>query len=144
MASLSKHGEQLGVIEYITRREAHYANGEILINRGDGWKVKGKVKTHVNPREYYAKRKTKLEDKERRMPAYLHYKTLLYKYVPQTHRWMVNAAVDMMPTDPDGVWSQINDHGDYRYNIDLDEAVELCRAYEAATREATTMNEQVS
>lgn len=80
-----------------------------------------------------------MADKEAKLPMYARYKTLLYKYVPKTHRTLVNTAISLMPNDPDGVWSEINDHGDYRYSIDLDEAIDLCRAYELALREA---NEQ--
>lgn len=47
----------------------------------------------------------------------------------------MHAAVQMMPGDPDGVWSEACDGYGDNVSADVDDVVALCRAYKVAMME---------
>ena len=49
--------------------------------------------------------------------------------------WKLNSAVELMPDDPDGVWSEACDGYGDNVHADVSEIVELCGLYRAALRE---------
>ena len=51
-------------------------------------------------------------------------------------RWKLEAAVSMMPEDPDGVWSEACDGYCDNVHADIDEVAHLCRLYLTALDEA--------
>lgn len=141
MATLKAHGGSIQVLEFTTRKESIQADGTILQNYGQGWKLKGKLKPGINPAEYAAAKLAKLQDKEARMPAYARFKKSLYDHA-STIRYRLAQIVALMPGDPDGVWSEF-DNFSYAGTITVDDAVELCRNYQAALAEARALKEAV-
>ena len=55
MATLSKHGVELGRIKYTTKIDAYFADGKVLRNQGFGWKIKYKVKPGNDPKDVFEK-----------------------------------------------------------------------------------------
>lgn len=55
MATLSKHGKELGRLRFGTYDKAYFADGTILKNSGFGCKVSGKVKDGLDPLEFFQK-----------------------------------------------------------------------------------------
>lgn len=128
MATLSKHGVELGRIESLTHTKAYFSNGDILINRGSGWKEYGHIKAGFDPKEAWARKKAHAADVLASHPAYAAFKRVFHDCVGITHRWQVYTAIEMMPNDPDGVWSTFADDFD-GWELDLDECVQLCRLF---------------
>ena len=138
MATLSKHGREIGRINYLTTVRAYMEDGAVLKHDGTGWKQLGKVKPGVSPETAYANAKTKQENGLAEKPCYAAYRKELHSLAPQSKRWRLHTAVTMMPDDPDGVWSSVVDDYGTRNSIeaDLDEICALCDLYTAAVREA--------
>ena len=132
MARLSKHGREIGRIDGLVRIRAYFENGEILKNEGHGWKLYGKIKPGINPREVFAKHKANHEQKIKDNPAAAEYRRLLHSLAGISKRWKLNLAVKLMPDDPDGVWSEVCDGYADNVSASVDEIAELCRAYKAA------------
>lgn len=139
MATLYKHGE-LGQIERATSKIAYCADGQILRNQGDGWKQWKRLKPGVDAREHFEKAKASYARKLETLPAFAEYRRLLHAEISFSHRYMVATVISTMPQDPDGVWSELNDM--LSISIGVNEVVELCRAFEAAEREASAMKAQ--
>lgn len=139
MATLYKHGE-IGQIERATCKIAYCADGQVLRNQGDGWKTWKKLKPGVNPQEHFDKAKANYANKLATMPAFAEWRRLLHSIVSFSHRYMVSTVISTMPQDPDGVWSECNDM--LNISMDVEEAVALCRAYEAAEQEAKEIKAQ--
>ena len=139
MATLNKHGEHV-VIEYVWYRKAYCADGAVLANYGDGWKVAAKLKAGYDWRDVATK---KIQDRDRmyyECPAFAkfvgHVNSLVGGYC---HRPLVKVALSMLSDDPDGMWSELNDHGMYGNNktleLSIDDCVKLCEGYTAAVAE---------
>lgn len=138
MATLSKHGEQLLVVERLTTKLAYMSNGNILINRGDGWKLWRKVKPGINPVEYANKRKVDYSQFLAERPDYSEYRRLLHQH-SFCKRGLIQCALEMLGNDIDGLWSELNDHADV--GIDVEECAELARAFESCQRETKERRE---
>ena len=54
-------------------------------------------------------------------------------------RGMIFATLELMPNDPDGVWSTCDDYG---RRVDLEDLVELSRLYETAMAELKSSSER--
>ena len=139
MATLSKHGGEVGRIAYLTKIRAYMEDGTVLVHDGTGWRQLGKVKEGVTPREALAKAQQRHKDHLENNYFLAAYRKALHNLAPQSKRYLLHSAVEMMPGDPDGVWSELADHWDPRQRIsaDLDEIVELCGLYESAQAEAS-------
>ena len=138
MATLSKHGREIGRITGLTTVRAYMADGVVLRHDGTGWKQHGKLKPGVNPETAYANAKARIEKFLSERPCFAAYRKALHDMAPQSKRWMLHSAVEMMPGDPDGVWSVLADSYDPRQRIeaDLDEICYLCELYKTAELEA--------
>jgi hypothetical protein len=125
MAKLSAHGTELARRETPTARIAVMTDGNILKNYGYGWKLWRRVKQGVDPAEYARKFN---ERTAAIMPEVRTYIDALVDTCDLEHRGRLHTAISLMPTDPDGVWSEMDDWSGY--SIDLDDIVRCCRLYQ--------------
>lgn len=106
-------------------------DGKILKNHGAGWKLSARVKPGIDPdtaaKNAVARNREKLEA----CPNWARFIKLVTQWGVKT-RWMLVTAIEMMPDDPDGVWSTMDDHGK---TFCIDEVVELCEAWRAGNPE---------
>ena len=138
MAKISAHGSIVGTVEYLTKSKRYMSDGVILLNNGFGWKIGGKVKSHVTPQAAYDGARTRLAEKLAAWPEMAAYIRELHGMAGLCKRWKLHSAVTMMPDDCDGVWSECCDGYGDNVHADVDEVADLCRAYRAvmATRAA--------
>lgn len=136
MAKLYARGRTIvGEIEGLTRSTRYMSDGAILRNIGFGWKVYGRVKAGFSPEEAYARAKAAQETKLNARPtAYVQYKKALHNLAGLSKRWKLHAAIELMPEDPDGVWSEACDGYGDNVHADIEEIVELCKLYLLATK----------
>lgn len=133
MAKLSAHGAELFRVEFSTYRLVYMSDGSILRDCGDGWKTYKKIKagfdirTHVESvRQHFA-----VVTPDRVCRA--HWRETLAREFPCLEtRIQVVTTIELMPDDPDGVWSTLEDYG---AELDVDTVVKLCRDYKAAIAE---------
>lgn len=128
MAKLSAHGNELARRETPTARIAVMADGQIMRNQGFGWKLWKRTKPGVDPVEYARKFQ---ERTAAIMPEVRAYIEALQDACDLEHRGRLHLAISLMPQDPDGVWSEMEDTC-YGYGFDLDDICRACRAYQAA------------
>ena len=143
MAKISAHGDIVGTVEYLTTAKRYMSDGKILRNQGFGWKIHGRVKAGVTPREAYERARAHLEAQLTEKPETAVYRKLLFGLAGLGKRWKLHEAVQMMPDDPDGVWSEACDGYGDNVHADIDEVAELCRAFqmvERAARERATVS----
>lgn len=132
MAKLSAHGrEELLRLEYPTHRLAVMSDGKILKNSGSGWREFKRLKPEVNPVDYAIRTKATYDARPRSFHAYV---KAVMDAVTLENRWRLHAAIELMPTDPDGVWSELDSFSGPL--VEIDECVELCRLYQSAVEEA--------
>lgn len=139
MAKLKSHGPELLRLEYLGCIKSYRADGHILKNSGDGWKLHRKVKEGVSiPEHIETIRRTRAAN-EAACPVFAKYRRLLTQYGLQT-RVLIHQSLSLMPTDPDGVWSTLDDYGK---RVPLEDLVELSRLHETAMREVEAYNKRV-
>lgn len=131
MAKLSAHGTELDRREYPTYRVAVMSDGQIMRNTGSGWKLWRRVKTGSDVAAYARDSRAKYDAR----PAIFHeYVQALQDTTSLEFRAQLHMLISLMPSDPDGVWSEFNDSHMYSgADIDIDDCVKLCRLYEAAS-----------
>ncbi|SRR6266705_3065054 len=139
MATKSKHGATLCEIERLCSKYAYMSDGTILINRGDGWKVKGRVKPGFDPADVARRAQERYAQLLAERPAFADYRQALHANVCNGQRYLVHEVLNMLANDPDGVWSELNDMA--HIAIDVDECVTLCHLHEESTREAKKRRE---
>ena len=144
MAKLSAHGEEVGRIVYITFTKAYMSDGKVLKNYGEGWKLSGKVKLGFTPASAYASGRAALAKWESANPAGLAYKKELHALAGQGKRLKLHTAVQLMPDDADGVWSEACDGYCDNISADVDEVSALCRLYLAACEESKLAKQALS
>jgi hypothetical protein len=139
MAKVSAHGREIGTVYLTTTAKRYMSDGVVLVNYGFGWKLGGKIKDGVTPEEAYAAQVAKSEQFLANRQAVTTYRKLLHDLAPLSKRWKLHAAVQSMPDDCDGVWSEACDGFGDNVSADVDEVAELCRAYRIALIEANAM-----
>ena len=135
MAKLSAHGEELFREVGLTSSKAWMEDGTTLKNYGSGWKIYGKVKAGVSPQQAADNARERAVTLSQRRPAFAAYKELLHELVNVPDRFRVVAALEVMASDPDGVWSALDDDYSTRDEYSIDDVVQLCRVYESAFEE---------
>lgn len=137
MATLRKHGGELGRYYNLTTCRAYMADGTVLVHSGLEWRIYSKVKPGISPQEAWEQYTARCAERLKTHPAYAEYRRQLHDMAPQSKRWL-QTAISVMPEDPDGVWSTLADSCDPRQQLDLDigEVCSLCRAYLAAVSES--------
>ena len=139
MAKLSAHGQEIGRIAYTTCTKAFFMDGKILRNYGAGWKLHAKLKEGVDPVAHFQKAKVNAEAWLAARPSYAAYKKELHSLAGQCNRAKLHMAVELMPDDCDGVWSEACDGYGDNISAGIDEISELCRLYGAAMIEQKAM-----
>lgn len=135
MAKLSARGDEVGRIVYTTCTKAYMSDGKVLKNYGDGWKLYSTIKADFTPASAYASSRAALDRWEAAYPAGLAYKKALHDLAGQGKRLKLHTAVQLMPDDADGVWSEACDSYGDNISADVDEVSALCRLYLAACEE---------
>lgn len=149
MAKLSAHGAEIGRIEYPHMRLAYMTDGAVLRDSGDGWKLYRRVKEGVNPQQAY---RAKLEARKtavQRNPCYALYLEKLCKLAGSLEcRARLHLMIEIMPTDPDGIWSELADGYDDMSRkigrIEVEDLNAVCGLYRNACETARELREGVS
>jgi hypothetical protein len=136
MAKLSAHGMEIGRIEYTTKTQAFFIDGKVLENAGFGWKLKYKVKEGLKPGDVFLHKLNYQKQILEQRPSLRAYRKELHSLAGISKRWKLHAAVQLMPDDADGVWSEACDGYGDNCHASIDEVVELCRLYGAMKLEA--------
>jgi len=134
MARLKSNGEVVGTIEGIHGSKRYMSNRVILKNTGHGWKKYGRLSPDIDPRTAFAEAVAKQNKMLEQRPAYAAFRNAIHRACGLSKRWRLYSAIQLMPDDADGVWSEACDGYD-AVHLDLDEVVELCRLYKAAMKE---------
>ena len=133
MAKLSAYGRtEIGIVSKLTSSKRYMSDGTVLKNNGFGWKVFGKIKEGFTPEECFAKAAASQAKALSDNPAYADYYKALHGMAGLSKRWKLHAAIELMPEDCDGVWSEVCDGYGDNVHADIDEIAALCRLYLAA------------
>lgn len=140
MAKLSAHGHELLRIERLNCRIAHMSDGHILRDCGDGWKKYRRVKPGIDPVEHANNMRHFLDNP----PPQVHFRKQLRKrFVAEwpglEHRIRAFVAFDMLGSDIDGIWSELEDAG---IGTDMDTIKELRELWVCATQEGNEVAER--
>jgi hypothetical protein len=141
MAKLSAHGECVGTIDYIRKSKRYMSDGVILKNIGFGWKLAGKVKPGFTPQAAFERARAAHDEALARRPALAAYRKAIHEACGLSKRWKLVMAIELMPDDADGVWSEACDGYSDNVHLDIDEVAELCRLYSACVAEGKAMSE---
>jgi len=131
MATLSKHGRELARIEFAMFTKVFCEDGKILKNHGGGWKIAARVKPGFDPDTVAKNAVARNREKLEACPNWARFMKLATQWSVK-RRWMLVTAIEMMPNDPDGVWSTMDDHG---ISMCIDDVVELCEAWRVGQQE---------
>jgi hypothetical protein len=126
MATLSKHGKEIGRIEFIKKTLVYFENGDILEDTGFGWKMYGKLRDGVDPCDQIQRIRDIHKNKLSTIPGLSRYHELLCD-VPLSKRWMLIDCIHANPQDPDGVWSDANDVAGIV--VSVEDVIEMCKLY---------------
>jgi hypothetical protein len=129
MAKIRAHGSIIGTVEYMTYAKRYMSDGVVLKNSGFGWKWLAKVKPGITPQHAYQTAERALTDMIAVNPAAGEYRKALHALAGISKRWRLHLAVQKMPDDPDGVWSEACDGYGDNVHADVDDLVALCAAY---------------
>jgi len=139
MATLSKHGTEIGRLVYVDYVKSYRSDGTVMKNHGFGWKMAGKVKPGADIVDVYQKAVEHQRDFLAKYPAHAAYRKMLHSLAGVGKAWKLHACVQLMHDDVDGVWSECCDGYSDNVHADLDEIAKLCRLYEDSRRERETV-----
>lgn len=139
MAKISAHGQEIGTVYYKAKAKRYMSDGVVLINRGFGWKLYGKAKPGVSALQAFENARDKQIAFMAARPAFAAYVKELHSMTGMCNRWKLNSAVELMPEDCDGVWSEACDGYGDNVQADVDEVGTLCRLYLIALAEMDTL-----
>jgi len=139
MAKLSANGQEIGTIYTLRGAKRYMSNGVVLKNLGFGWKRHGKLKEGFTPEQAYQAAKAKQDSALSERPAFAAYRKELHAMTGLCNRWKLHTAVELMPDDCDGVWSEACDGYGDNVSADVDEVSKLCRLYLAALAESDSV-----
>lgn len=131
--TLAAHGTVLLRLEYVMRHVAYMSDGKILRDGGDGWELWKKVKPGCNIEDNALKAKESYNNPCAEFADRAAWRKAMVENFDLELRQKVATVIELMPDDPDGVWSSLDDDGD---NPDIETVCELCRLYKAASHEA--------
>ena len=132
MAKLSAHGSEIGRIEFLTKTKAYFTDGTVLVNYDGDWTIYAHIKSGIRPADAFEKQLARHKEFLATHPLYAAYRKALIG-AGHSKRSLVHAAISLMPTDPDGVWSECNDM--LGLSLTVDEVVDLCTLYKLAVAE---------
>jgi hypothetical protein len=136
MAKCSAHGIEIGTIYKLTSARRYMSDGVVLKNAGFGWKLAGKVKVGIDAADAYQRAVARYADELSASPEFAAYRKELHSMAGLGKRWKLHMAVQAMPEDCDGVWSEACDGYVDNVHADIDEVSNLCRLYLAALNAA--------
>ena len=139
MAKCKAHGAEIGTVYFTTHAKRYMSDGKILENHGFGWKLGRPIKPelrHLSPQELYQRQVDHQTAWAAAHPVAAAYRKELHATCGLSKRWKLHAAIEIMPDDPDGVWSTCCDGYGDNVHCDLDDIVALCRLYKAAIADA--------
>ena len=132
MAKVSAHGAVIGTIETLTKSLRYMSDGKVLKNDGFGWKLAKLKPDALIGAAGFERARAKQEAFLKARPAYAAYRKVLHDLAPISKRWKLHAAVELMPDDADGVWSEACDGYGDNVHADVDDVVALCRTFKVA------------
>lgn len=100
-----------------------------------GWKLAGKVKSGIAPEQAYKNAFEYQNECMATRPAFAAYRRELHAMAGLCKRWKLHTAVQLMPDDCDGVWSEACDGYGDNVHASVAEVAALCRLYIAACDE---------
>ena len=136
MAKLSCHGTIVGTVYFTTKAKRYMSDGVVLQNIGFGWKLLGKVKDGATPEQAFKVQMDKQAAFFSKFPGIAAYRKELHSLAGMSTRWKLHAAVELMPDDPDGVWSEACDGYGDNAHADVQEICKLCALYKLAIAQA--------
>ena len=143
MAKLSVHGSIIGTIDFCGKSKRYMSDGKVLANYGYGWKIHGSVKAGVTPQAAYDNACEKMRLDAIARPAFAAYRKELLSLTSMCNRAKLHLAVQLMPQDSDGVWSECCDGYQDNVHADCDEIGHLCHLYQVACAEKSMLASQV-
>lgn len=144
MAKVSAHGTEIGTVHFLTYAKRYMSDGVVLKNIGFGWKIHGKIKPGVTPEQAFSNAADRVRAYRAEHPAYSAYRAALHSMAGLSKRWKLHACVELMPDDPDGVWSEACDGYGDNIHADINEVSELCELYKASLREQSEIKQSVA
>lgn len=141
MAKLSAHGQEIGRVYFTTSAKAYFSDGKILGNQGFGWKIIAKAKPGANINDLFDKQKQKQIEFLAQRPALAAYRKELHSLAGLSKRWKLHAAIELMPEDADGVWSEVCDGYGDNVHADVNEIATLCKFYLDSVAEQKALKE---
>ena len=132
MAKCKAHGAEIGTIYKLTSARRYMTDGVVLKNGGFGWKLAGKVKAGIESFDAYQRAAARYDHNLAENPEFAAYRKELHAMAGLGKRWKLHMAVEAMPDDCDGVWSEACDGYGDNVCADIDEVSNLCRLYLAA------------
>lgn len=126
MATIRANGTIIGDVQYLTYVARYMSNRVVLRNSGDGWKrygvIKDRFKTPQEAYEYQLEFKKRVDEKNPHLAAY---RNAMIKEFPRIAvRAKAVMLFDMLPEDPDGCWSELQD---LKQLLTFEEVQELLR-----------------
>ena len=105
MARLHANGGSLGVLDYGYKKVSIQANGTVLQNWGEGWKIRGKIKPQYDPLFVHEERQSKLDNDA----LLIAYRRALWDACGRLlDRNKLHTLIGLLPDDLDGIWAEMN------------------------------------
>ena len=118
MATLSKNGEELVRFDQLKASYSIRSNGKVLKNEGFGWKL-----CALKPGKTAQDLRLSLETREATLsPEYRAYRKAVQAEFPLSERWQYLTLRDLLGSDLDGIYTELQDR---RIYTDLDTLHEL-------------------
>lgn len=118
MATLSKNGEELVRFELLKASYSIRSNGKVLKNEGFGWKL-----CALKPGKTAQDMRTSLETRELTLsPEYRAYRKAVQAEFTLSERWQYLTLKNLLGSDIDGIYSDLQDR---RIYTDLNTLQEL-------------------
>ena len=118
MATLSKQGTELVRFDQLKASYSIRSNGKVLKNEGFGWKL-----CALKPGKTAQDLRTSLETREATLsPEYRAYRKAVQAEFPLSERWQYLTLRDLLGSDLDGIYTDLQDR---RIYTDLDTLQEL-------------------
>jgi hypothetical protein len=118
MATLSKNGTEIVRFDQLKASYSIRSNGKVLKNEGFGWKL-----CPLKPGKTAQDLRTSLENREATLsPEYRAYRKAVQSEFPLSERWQYLTLRDLLGSDLDGIYTDLQDR---RIYTDLDTLQEL-------------------
>ena len=121
MATLSKNGTELVRFDRLKASYSIRSNGKVLKNEGFGWKL-----CPLKPGKTSQDLRTSLEKREATLsPEYRAYRKAVQSEFPLSERWQYLTLRDLLGSDLDGIYTELQDRRIYTDSDTLQELRDL-------------------